>query len=240
MHALILALLLVCSPAHAAWIDDQSAAIAAINGAGGACSTPADGDVLNEGFLGTGYELTWAETVGANGVLDEDHTLTGSPPAGSCTEGLLSQITATSGGVTYAQWDNGSEIAASVDIYAELMISSTLPTNGDDITVIACLNGSSLSCDQLRFYLSAGAYYVYVDGTVDSAAVAFSAGAWHTVKVHHDLTRASSYLQVDGGAQTAYTGYDRNPRYIRTGIPDRLEADETADIQWGRVWLNTP
>lgn len=212
---------------------------------GSACSTPSDGDELNEGFIGVGYENSWSETIGATGVVDEDHTLTGSPPAGSCSEGLLTSVT-TSGGATYSTWDRGSAITSSsndVDVKAEFRINSyTLPNQFDQIRVLGWdadgTPGQGVGSSRIEWNGSSLA--IHCQGASVSTEDTISTGTWYTLTIHLDATAASSYCQIDSGAQRTFTRNSEDGQYLIAGPSDLLDADEAVAIEWGRVWINTP
>lgn len=202
----------------------------------GSCATPFDGSNWNEGFLGAGYEETWSEgeTVGASGgVVDEDFTLSGSPPSGSCSEGL-NIIATLAGDDSYVRHSYGSALSLPVDIEAEFYIDAvTIPTGGNTIALIQGYDASWLA-NQLQLKNSTGTTFLEVQSSTTSASMSVSLDTWHTVKIHLDSTAASSYVQLDGGAQNTFT---RNgaPKHFYVGASG-VSASEEIDIEIGRVW----
>jgi len=239
----LLAVLLGWSEASASWwLVGETVATSA------ECSTPQDGDEMNEGFLGAGYELgaAWTETVGTGGTVDEDHTLTGSGwETSSCSEGLLTAVT-TSGTATYTEWDRGSTIPSSTDITItfEFMIdSATFPgdyntmailqwdTDTDTGTGVADLNFRRGSGGQLALSASHDA---------NSADISISTGVKYSVLLYLDGTPANSYIQLDGGSEISFTPKTAAGQYLRVGPSQGLGSDEAVQIQWGEVHLDTP
>lgn len=227
---LIVALLIGLFAAHPSW--------AILRGSGGAvCTTPADGDLFNEGFVGTGYEGGgWAETIGATGVVDEDHTLSGTPPSGSCTEGLMTSVN-TSGGVTYTTKTITSQ-ALPVDIYVEFYIESvTIPTNFGSIEPMAFFAGGTNIASVTMFRNDPN--YTFRMGTASQVPVSLQ--VWHTYKIHLDSTANSCYSQLDGGSQVTFTSNSiANLTLLHFGIKGLLDAGDAANIEWGRIWASTP
>lgn len=204
------------------------------------CSTPDDGSLLNEGFLGIGYENTgWTEQVGANGTIDEDHTLTGTPPSGSCTEGLLTAIAVGATAATHIVRDMGTGITYPVDLYFEMRVNSQSFSSWGSVRIVG-FQSSSGSWDSGALDLRAGdngsgSFGINVNG---SAVNALTTGAWHTIKIHLDSTPASSYMQIDGGSNIAFTRATDTPRYLFIGAPHLVSNDEAISIEWGRVWID--
>jgi len=216
------------------------------------CTTPQDGDELNEGFLGTGYENVWTETVGTNGTLDEDYTLSGTPPDGSCTEGLKSSITAGAGD-TYTQWDNGSLISrsADMDIYFELYIDSyTLDTLYDNAAIFSWTNTddpTDTATMAMRLIHGDSGLSIRTDGSSNAQSGVISVDTWYTGYIHLDATASASYLLInedtscDEVDECSFTRLDvQDGRYLSIGAFEYYDADDAVDIQWGRVWVDTP
>lgn len=208
----------------------------------GPCTTPATGAYFNEGFLGTandGYENTgWVTYQGTGGTVNANYTLTNSPPSGSCTEGLLTALTA--GGEYAAVFrDFGSTHSFPVDIYIEFRVDSyTLPANGDLFRVMK-YSPSSDQTDSapLWFHIGKDGSGNLIIGN-DGGDVALSAG-WHTIKLHAESTSTNSYYQLDGGTQIPYDrGSAGVPQYLFLGSVQLVDADEAFSIQWGRVWID--
>jgi hypothetical protein len=223
--------------------------------ASAACSTPDNGDILDEGFLGAGYQVAgWTEVIGAGGSINEDTTLSGTPPTSSCTEGV--RIVA-SGANTYVYWDNGSALDASVgdiDITFDVRVSSAT-TTGEFTDQRLFVPGTSTDPSAtnnmfLRIFRFSSVLYLRADSTGNSTSVAITPDAWITVKIHLDASDvATSYLQVTGaGAPTtcdvagecAFTSLNVDPRYFHFGGCDGIGAGEVVDVQIGYISINTP
>lgn len=211
----------------------------------GECTTPQDGDEINEGFLGTGFEESgWSETEAANSTVDTDYTLTGTPLDGSCSEGLYVDKYITDS-QSYAQWDNGSNFTYPVDVYAELkVVSWTLPGSYDLIGIIAVgpnTDPDSSETAKLTVHKKNDSnIYFRLLGDSDSSYVQFTTDTWYTIMIHLDSTAASSYFTVDGGSQNSFTRETYSVRYISLGATNSTNTDETVEIEVGRVWVDTP
>lgn len=239
-----IAALLLC--ASLAWAGDMQLArmsVGVVVGAGGgatACTTPTTGDIMHEGFLGAGYELgaAWSET--GTGTIDEDASLPGTPPSGSCTEGLH---VVASDSASKSRWDNGSTIsrAQNIDIHVPFYIDSYTLASGS-FPILYFQNNATAGIGILatmKVYLSGGVFKFACEGASTSTLTAVSADAWHEVTMHLDATAASSTCTLDGTA----TGFQRNdandPRYLFLGAPE-LAAGQAIDIYFGRVYVDTP
>lgn len=209
----------------------------------GACATPSNGDEFDEGFLGTGYENSWAETIGAGGSIDEDFTLSGSPNIACCSEGLN---VIASGTATYARWDKGSPIdldSNSVDIVAYLYFDSVvLDVDQGGAVIWPSTSSTEQVCGGLFFRNDGGTYKIYLEaGAGDSAMTAFSEDTWYKFKIHYDPTRASSYLQINDGAQLAFTRLDNPMQMIHLGAYGlNWGSGESADIEVGYIYVDKP
>jgi len=218
-----------------------------------ACTTPANGDELSEGFEG-GYEAAgWTETVGTGGTLTENYTLTGTAPAGSCLVGLYSAAIAGASNMTYATWDAGAPIsrAGSLDITGSIRVnSSTLPANDDALTVLHWSNYSTSDAAGLamvKLIDDNGTLMIKAQGAGNSAEVAITTGIWYSFVLHLDGTAASSYFQIDAGttcdaaSECTFARFDSaDGQYLHTGPGYQLDTDEAAAIEWGGIWVNTP
>lgn len=211
------------------------------------CATPTAGNTLNEGFVGVGYETAgWTEA--STGTVDPDFTLSGTPPIGSCTEGLNTVATES----TYAgtTWDNGSAIlyTSNIDIVCSVYVDSATLTNFSgtplvhwDDNVTAASYGTGL----IQAYNSNGTYGFRGVGTTNSSIAEFAMDQWATVKLHFDATGASSYIQCVSGAgcvdtsQKAFTRKDLDGRYLRLGPSDNtIGAGESIDVEFGYCYVN--
>lgn len=213
-----------------------------------ACSTPSTGDELNEGFLGAGYEAGMTDN---QGNPDEDHALSGSPPTGSCSEGV--QFVAVDGADVSSEWDKGSihDISAgSLDIGFEFYINSHsmgdynnfIFLNWDDDTA-EFSTGSSV----LRLRYTGTDLQIYADGSTNSTYVTLSTGTWYTGLLHMDSTSANSYLQITGGGSTTCDVADECPftdnatdcRYLRIG-PGNIYGTDDLTAEFGYVYIDSP
>jgi hypothetical protein len=225
--------------------------------AGAACSTPDNGDVLDEGFVGAGYESSMADNEGAP---DEDANLPGSPPANSCSEGL--QTNPTDAAIT-SEWDNGSAIDSDtndVDIVCEMYIDAV--AIGDNNTANNILNWDD---DTTEWSFGSGIaelvrrdpnYTIRAQGLDASSEHTIDLDTWLTVTIHLDqddttgdscATTEESYIQVTGGTDTSCDGVAEctfcrtdavDSRYLRIGF--RGGVGDSADIYWGYCYVNTP
>jgi len=204
------------------------------------CSTPQDGNEMNEGFLGTGYENTWTETIGTNGTVDEDYTLSSGWTSGSCSEGL-NIVIPLSGGNTSTRYDIGFATTDTYDIYAEFKVSSvTLPAYGriQLLSVYQQYSGNfndiSISVDDLANYS------LRAHGSQTSNNISFITGVTYTVRYHIDgTTPANSYIQLDGGTQYSFTPSTAmtSADWLILGANDLTDSTDAMDIEFGRVWV---
>lgn len=231
----LLLILLLPIASHASFITILSGSV------DGVCTTPADGDILNEGFLGTGYEVSgWSETTGSSATLNEDYTLTGTPPADSCTEGLYINVP-TSSGDTSITYTHDSNIARDIDFYFDFRINSyTLPATQDAIVLLVVWNSSWGNTVKVQLY---NYNYPGVDfrvvGSTTAALTTLSTETWYTAKIHLDATAADSYYQIDGGSEVSFTSQSRDAYYMRLGATG-VDSNEAIQIQYGRFWVDTP
>lgn len=221
------------------------------------CTTPNTGSELDEGFIGAGYEVAgWSEV--GDGTVNENYTLDGSPPAGSCTEGL-NVIAADSN--TYAQWDRGSGIditgganvidltfsvyvkSASMASYSYLQLLVLSPaTNPSTTPVLAlklrCNSGSACTNSNLQFSFN----------SETGSRVSMSVNTWYEIKMHIDLS-GTSYFQVVGAGSTTCdtegecavtTTDDQDGRYLSVGVVVDTGSGEGADVVFGEIHINIP
>lgn len=207
------------------------------------CSTPAIGTTLNEGFVGTGYENSWTES---GSTVDEDFTLSGSPPANSCAEGLNVNTSASD---AYTYWDNGSAMTRAVDMdfIVEIYVNSVTLDTDTYVTVLSWDDDTSFDdpgVGGLRIRNVSGTYKFVGRGYTTTLSFDISTGTWLTVTMHLDATAASSYFQCAGCSdetQKAFTRKDTvDGRYFGLGAPGSIDAGESLDIEYGRVYINVP
>jgi hypothetical protein len=220
------------------------------NAAGGACSTPSTGDELNEGFIGSGYENTISET--GTGTIDEDFTLSGSPPTGSCTEGLN---VVTNEASNYSQWNRGSAIdssAVTFKVYLSIYVDAITLDNYAYGNFLAWTSGTDPSSNQtfaLRFRNNNGTYQVQVSGE-NGTRTDIALDTWYEVVYYNDAsTPANSYFQLTGGGSTTCdltTDCTFTPaqtvdgQYLSFGATSGVGAGESVDVEIGYVYMDTP
>ena len=214
--------------------------------AGAACSTPDNGDELDEGFLGAGYENSWTET--GSGTDDENATLTGTPPTGSCTEGLNF---ISSGSKDVTRWDKGSvfDRSGDLDLTIHLRISSVTISTYSDVNLLHWDNDSDDGTEGLGMIElhqhAAGVYTLRADGSNESIGVSISLATWYIVTLHLDGTAASSYIDVndvndDDVGQQSFTRNDAaDGRYLHLTTRS-IGAGESINVEIGYVFINSP
>lgn len=246
-------LILLATPASAGF----ESVIQYYNAAGGAtCSTPQTGNLLSEGFIG-GYENgacgdtpCWTETIGTNGTVTENYTLSGTPPSSACSNGLYTASAANAGNSTYAWWNNGSTIALSdnITISGSFRVNSwTLPTNGDVIAILNFTHGeASTGALTLRLVNASDTLQIRGQANTQSTAVSISTETWYNFVLYGDgTTAANSYFQIDAGttcdtaSECTFTRNTNDPSYLTLGPSILNDSDEAVAIEWGAVWIST-
>ena len=214
------------------------------NSTSGVCSTPTTGSVFNEGYVGAGSEVM---TTDAN--VDDDFTLSGTPPTGSCTEGA--QFTVPASTAEYSVMDIAtSSFGVTKDIYASIYIDSITLADSASFAVL----NMALTADgdttngpgRVLIANSAGTYYFIAYGDAGSTAVAITLDTWYEVKLHLDATAASSYLQVTGGGSTTcdgvaectFTRKNITGEYVYVGAT--LVSSEALTMEVGYVYMDVP
>ena len=251
-YFLCLFFLLLASPAFTQWQEartTQGVAGAIVVGSP-ACSTPATGDELNEGFLGAGYENTWTETIGSGGTVNEDATLTGTPPTGSCTEGLN---IIDSAAISRTRWNRGSTIDTSevnFDVGLSFRINSITLDNYSYAALLTWSNGTDPSTNVvywLEFRNNNGTYQIRINSTTDSTVKNISLETWYEVLIHSDATPENSYIQYTPGTdcdvagECAFTTTEgTDGQYLHLGNLGSMGAGEAIDIEFGYVYMSTP
>jgi len=223
-----------------------------IRGSGGAgCSTPDNGDYLDEGWEGTGAENTW--TLFGSGTFDQDYALPGSPPTGSCSEGL--KIDADSIQSSH-YWDKGSvhDRSTDLDVVCHIYVSSnTTGTSAPDLTNIISWqlgttpNSNVVANISLRWQTGTTWYLRPID--LSTPSVTIDLDTWYTVTMHMDGTAASSYMQVVGGGSTTCDVADECPftrldtvdgRYLHLGNNNATGGGINLDMSVGYCYVNSP
>jgi hypothetical protein len=230
--ALLLSVLLA-SPASPSYM--------VICGADGGCSAPA-GDILTEGFDLTGgppcYNEVgeWTET--GSVTIDECATLPGSPPAGSCTQGLKIDV-AYSGGAKngWTMWDYGSTVTGDnndVDIEYSIYIDSSTYLAAyvwnDSFNWSSAANPYTTTNEWKLYTRSPNTpdrWRVTTNATsVYNAGGVLSTDTWHVITVHLDYRETAvcgggseecSYIEVDGGDTLRFKRSADDGRYLYIG-----------------------
>jgi hypothetical protein len=201
---------------------------------------------MNEGFIELGYEFgaAWTEYLGSGATLDEDASLPGSPPAGSCTEGLLTQ---SAGVNNYTCWDRGSSFpsATNMDYYFEIYLDSSAPMTAYSNASLAIQTNSMVSPAGgsvwiLRYQENGGHYEINLDGATPTGWKTITRDGWHTIHVHQNATAASSYMTIDGGTQYPFKWYSGSTRYFCIGAVSGWATGENLKMYVGRIWMNSP
>jgi len=213
--------------------------------ASSSCSTPSYGDELNEGFLGTGYENTWAES-GSSATIDEDTSLSGSPPTACCNEGLAITLSGTGTSNTY--WDRGSTISYSTSTDIVFWIYFTTLNFSDDYEATNLVEWNSATThydvsnctgwvDVMK--TNTGTYVMRGRGSTSSSNISITTETWYKVKLHLDSVASDSYLQIDDGTQYFFTRKDVDGRYLSIGT-NALETGDELAYQIGYIYVDTP
>lgn len=204
--------------------------------------TPQDGDVFNEGwFGGTENVGSYVDTVGTGGTITEDYTLTGTPPDGSLSKGLLTAVT-TGGTNTYRRIDVGTGAIPTVDFYFEFKVNSVvLPSDNDQIYILGFADtDNAVQLDgSYRLYKQSGVIKLF-SSMAGLQAIANQDTNWHTLHVHIDSTAANSYTKLDSNTPITFTAAAFNPRYIFLGPVAMAGSTRSVSVEWGRMWVNTP
>jgi len=232
---------------------------------GGASCSPTTGDIFTEGFENltgsSGYESnagTWTQT---GATLDNQATLSGTPPSNSCTKGLSFN---TTNAVSRSQWNKGSAIdnTKNVDYVFDIMVQTG--TSLTDFTSTELLLSSATAAlgsapgivKLTRWSPDGGSQYTIrcsdAVGTNYSTRVLLALDTWYTVTMHIDTTAANSYCKVEGGGSSTCTGTSCTftsgavravspfSQYITLGPSDgNLGSGETLKATYGYIRVNT-
>lgn len=220
---------------------------------GGGCSTPAGG-VMKEGFETPGKELTWTDS---SGTPTWNYASPGTPPAGVCSYSARFQ---GSEALTYATWDNGSNITVGtngIDYQISLYIASVTMEAFDAWPIAKAASNEEAYDDvtgsQVQI-ISDGGGSLYgfrvrssVSGeSVFSDPIQASAGTgWFVLKVHLDQAAAangSSIACLSGCTSTTPITFQRSAvafRYFNVGPMTSADAvGEAFDMSFGYVVVN--
>lgn len=236
------ALFLAISAQSWAWMG-----VTMVGGGGVAagCSTPS-GTVMSEGFescsadFSSGCDETW--------ILNGDsatgnETLTGSPPTGSCSKGLLSDTSGESGERVY--WDNGSAIdysTTNVTIEFSLYINSATIDSNQNIVLLSW-SGTNTGSPGTPAFISLRnnggvSWQIYAYGGSISTLLTVTLETWYIVTLHLNTTAASSYIKLDSGAENNFTRADVSGRYLVIGSLQNESATEAVSFEIGYVTIN--
>jgi hypothetical protein len=202
--------------------------------AGGVCTTPDNGDEIDEGF-GSTADNTWTSTTRFG------TSLPGSPPASCCSTGFYSDTDDTE---DVTRWDRGSAIgyANDIDIVCEIYVDAV---SIDENTSVSIINlGPNTAGDysengRVQINNASGSYYLRGDGDGYSSGISLTLDTWLTVTLHLDATAADSYIDVEGSSES-FSRNDQDGRYLHVGTVSGIGAGETADIYFGYCYVNTP
>jgi len=205
------------------------------------CTTPLTGSIMNEGFVGAGYENTtgWS-TPAPNGTFDNDATLPGVPPIGSCTEGFK-YITAAGDTNGYIRYDLGAGITYPATIYMSYYIESGSTFASGFVCTFQLDNDTSVS----TYGVFKGRQWdsrLDINAVDDELGVTNNTlpGVWHEVMINLDATGAAegSEYFVDGVSQGTFTRGNVSGRYINIGAVDSKGSPENFTLYIGRIYVD--
>ena len=213
---------------------------------GSPCTTPSTGDELNEGFLGAGYENTWTES-GTGSTIDEDASLSGSPPTPCCSEGLKVELVS---GSAHTYWDRGTTISytTNTDIVLYLYFETlSFDTDYESCAILIWDNDTTHATwsygtgfvELVKDSSSSTGYYLRGHGSSTGSGIEVTTGSWYKIQFHLDSTATSSYLQVDDGIQDSFTRADVNSQYLSIGT-EGVETGDSLKFYVGYVYVDTP
>ena len=136
--------------------------------------------VIEESFEGTGYELTWTESIGSNCIVDEDHTpIPDNPPSGFGSQ-YLRTYTAFSGDYNAAAtYDHGTALSTT---FTSFYVNVYFPFPG--MFVDGEQKHISLFKDSANAYV--GGLSLYMDGTqLQLRVLLYNDGAWMITESHN-------------------------------------------------------
>ena len=210
----------------------------------GVCTTPATGDEFNEGFVGTGYENSWTES---EGTPDEDYTLSGSPPAASCSEGLHIHGVAA---VEHTYTDIGDLLDRTNDTHINLDIYfNTMTLDNFQVCQFLNFNNTTLatadSVGKLRVQNLSGVYKIRASGSTLSDGVTVTVGKWYTVDMCLSGVSNESYMDVydisgNSHYEVWFTRGDTNDGDKLHFSSSDVGTGEEFEYEIGRVYIDTP
>lgn len=205
-----------------------SAAVTNNSTQGGACTTPASGNLFNEGFEGTGYETVSGIT--ETGTVNEDAARPSTDPGSLCD----SVIRINGGAANYITIDEGTSRA---DVYVTFWIYAADVASGSTVN-IGTLAGSSPYYErpaQWEIFNNGGQYQIRMQGAGYSSFVNITSSAWHRVDLHI-VQNASSSMSVDGGAAQTFTADNYTVRYYNFG---EWAGGDACSIYYDRIHIST-
>jgi len=193
-----------------AWAGSNNVQITFVASEGGACSTPATGDLLNEGFEGTGYDS--GKTVTESGTVAEDTARPGTQsPTGLCSESLL--ITGEASTNKYVNIDEGT---ARTEVYIKIYSYLSSISGASKLSWVFIANDQSDIYNR-ALYLTLDTFsgiYIKATGATDSNRIALSADTWNVIDIHL-VKNGASTIAVNGGTAEGFTGGNYDIRHYK-------------------------
>ena len=183
-----------------------------------------------------GYDNTWSETIGTNGVLTPGATLTGTGwSVESGTVGLATSVT-VGGTATYTRYLVDIAADATYTISGEFnYISSTLPETWDVVDILNINEVFSGNQNQIRLVNDGNDITIELNGNNSSAATILTTGIHSFIIFVDGATPAASYFQLDEGAQNTFEAETSARGWFDVGCTNLLNADEAISVEWGYV-----
>ena len=215
---LILFFLFYISPTFS--FSSSTMVIRGSSGAPPACSTPDDGDLIDEGFEGSGYEISWNTSDVGDG--DPDAARPSTDPDQLCDDSIEFNTTADE-----EEWIE-KNIGDYTTTYSSFWLLVEQHNSGGQVTAIYGVMDTQQSWDYDSyvnvFWTGDGTYDIRGDGSVDSAYFTdFTVNTWHYVEMKcvDGGAAGTSTINVDNGTPETFTARDtgRNSgtTYIWTG-----------------------
>ncbi len=183
--------------------------------------TSAGGNLLREGFEGTGYENAgWTEVVAAGATLDEDSAGPGTLPLGGGSQSLYAVTTGADYGNTRAQYNLGSNYTtAYVRVY--VYIGSEALVNGSDRQIIYWKTTEETDDTGISLRQTAEGNLIFralfVGGNIDSDPL--SVGQWYRVEFKW-VQNGTGEMKIDGVSKGTATCQNNPLGMILVGTMD--------------------
>lgn len=203
------------------------------------CFTPADGNLFNEGFEGTGFEnpTVWSITPpNLSAYPDYDLSVFSSLPAGMCSQALSGELTPTDRDPKYAHSLFFSPPYAETTYYRFYFYIGTTSINtpGQKFYIFAICQGGSTAYRSLAVYLGyyGGQPHLYLEGkSLGSGAFEFirtpvALQTWNYVDIKWSNEIGQCNMKLNGGPEgvgISRTSYLQGDLYL--GSVNYLEAD---------------